>query len=242
MKTLGIIGFGAFSHLMVQHLKPYFDISVSSRRDIKKEAAEYDIKQTSVEEVAASDVVIIGVVAEYFESILKQIKNHLKPGALVLDVASVKVLTARLMEKHLPKDVEILATHPLFGPQSARNGMEGSKIVLCPIRTKRLTEVKKFLQNDLKLEVLIRTPEEHDQKMAYVLSLTHFIGRAICELDVPFTHLNTQTYKHLLCIKQLIGKDSVKLFNSIQNDNPYARKVRKEFFSELTKLENGLAK
>ena len=195
------------------------------------------VKQAPLEQVATSDIVIIGVVVDYFEEILRKIKPHLKPGSLVVDIASVKVEPVRLMEKLLPKDVEILATHPLFGPQSARNGIEGSKIVLCPVRTKRLVQIKKFIKNELKLDVLIRTPKEHDKKMAYILSLTHFIGRAICDLDIPFTHLSTQTYKHLLGIKGLIGKDSLKLYQSIQSNNPYSKSIRKKFLAQLEKIE-----
>ncbi|MBL7057777.1 prephenate dehydrogenase/arogenate dehydrogenase family protein [Patescibacteria group bacterium] len=242
MKTLGIIGFGAFSELMVQYLKPYFKVMVSSHRDVSRKVATFGIAQVSIEQVASCDIVIIGVVVEYFEDILKQIKGHVKPGVLIIDVASVKMKPASLMEKYLPAHVEILATHPLFGPQSARNGIDGSKIVLCPIRTKSSVKVKNFLEDELKLDVLIRTPKEHDEAMAYVLSLTHFIGRAVNEMDIPFTHLNTQTYKHLLSIKELIGKDSFELFKSIQNDNPYAKKVRQDFLKKIIKLEDKLVK
>lgn len=240
MKTLGIIGFGSFSELMVRCLKPYFKIRVASHRNVKDRAREFGVEQSSLQVVASSDIVIIGVVVKYFEKVLKQIAPHIKPGALVLDVASVKIKPAKLMEKYLPGGAEILATHPLFGPQSARNGIDGAKIVLCPIRTKNLVKVKNFLINDLKLDVLIRTPKEHDESMAYVLGLTHFIGRAINNIDIPFTHLNTQTYTHLLKIKELIGKDSVDLFESIQNENPYAKKVRVSFMKDLEDLEQNL--
>src|SRR4051812_21450292 len=33
-KALGIIGFGEFSRLMIEHLSPFFDISVASRHEI----------------------------------------------------------------------------------------------------------------------------------------------------------------------------------------------------------------
>jgi len=222
---------------MVQYLKPYFKIKVASHRDIKKRAEEFGITQAPLFEVAASDVVIVGVVFKYFEGILRQIKVHIKPGALVLDVASVKIKPVRLMEKYLPDNVEILATHPLFGPQSARGGIDGSKIVLCPVRTKQLISVKKFLERDLKLKVLIRTPKEHDQATAYVLGLPHFVGRAISELGISCTHLNTKTYVHLLKIKELVGKDSLELFKSIQADNPYAQAIRNDFLKKLSDLE-----
>ncbi|MCX6799685.1 MAG: prephenate dehydrogenase/arogenate dehydrogenase family protein [Candidatus Falkowbacteria bacterium] len=237
MQTLGIIGFGAFSELMIRHLKSYFKIYIYSHRDLSSRAKELGVTFASLEEVATCDILIIGVLFQYFEETLKKIKSLIKPNTLVLDVASIKVKPGQLMEKYLPKNIEIIATHPLFGPQSAKKGITGLKIVLCPIRTKRLPQIQKFLTNTLKLEVLIKTPKEHDKSMAYVQGLTHFIGRAINNLDIPNTDLNTNAYQNLLKVKKLLGKDSFELFLSIQNANPYAKKVRQSFLNSLNQLE-----
>ena len=55
----------------------------------------------------------------------------LKPGTLVLDVGSVKVEPVAIMKELLPETVGIVGTHPLFGPQSAQNGIHGLQIAIC---------------------------------------------------------------------------------------------------------------
>lgn len=242
MKTLGIVGFGAFSQFLAPHLKPYFKILASSRRDISKIAQKLGVEARPIEEAAACDVVIVGAVVQYFEDSIKKIKNFVKPGALILDVSSVKIKPAMIMRKHLPKNVEIVATHPLFGPQSGKDGIKGLKIVLCPIRTQKTQKIKRFLSQKLELEVLERTPEEHDRQMAYVQGLTHFIGRAINKLKIPESDQATEAYKHLFQIKELLVHDSVDLFMTIEKENPYARQVRHKFARILAKLEDEIQK
>jgi len=237
--TLGIIGFGAFSELIIKHLKPFFTIYIYSRRDVSKKARAMGVKVGTLEKVASCDIVIIGVVVQYFEDTLKKIKKFIKPDALVIDVCSVKIKPAKLMQKYLPKTTNIVATHPLFGPQSGKDGIKGLKIVVCPIRIKanNFKKIKGFLKNKLGLVVLERTPKEHDKQMAYVLALTHFIGKAIIELDIPETQQQTVTYNHLLKIKELLVDDSDDLFLTIQKENPYAKNIRDKFIKKLNEIK-----
>ena len=50
----------------------------------------------------------------------------------------LKTLPVEIMLRGLPPHVAILATHPLFGPQSARGGIRGLKIAVCPVRCRRV--------------------------------------------------------------------------------------------------------
>lgn len=240
MKTLGIVGFGVFSELIVEHLTPYFKIKVYSRRDVSKIARKLGAKQLPLAEVATCDIVVIAVMAQYFKKTIQQISPMIKSGALVLDVASVKVKPAHLMEKYLPQNTEIIATHPLFGPQSGKNGIAGLRIVLCPIRATNIKAVENFLSQKLKLKVIYRTPEEHDQEMAIVQGLTHFISKGLQKLNITSSEQSTVAYEHLLKTKQLLEEDSDELFSAIQNDNPYAKKIRKQFIQHLAKIHNSL--
>ena len=72
------------------------------------------------------EIVVVAVPVAVMPTVFKAIAPHLQPGALVVDVGSVKMLPAQWMTELLPDYVEIVATHPLFGPQSvARDGLPG---------------------------------------------------------------------------------------------------------------------
>ncbi|MBX9850316.1 MAG: prephenate dehydrogenase, partial [Cytophagaceae bacterium] len=182
----------------------------------------------------------LAIPVQYLEELLLEIKTFVKPKSVIFDLSSVKVKPIDLMLKHLPKDVEIIGTHPLFGPQSGKNGIAGLNIVICPVRTKKNGNLSRFFSEELKLNVLERTPENHDQQMAYVQALTHFIGRSINEMDIPDVEQKTPAYQYLLDIKRNLGRDSMDLFLTIELENPYAKEVRENFIKELTKLNDRL--
>ena len=78
--------------------------------------------------------------------------------------------------------------------------------------------------------------------MAKVQGLTHFIGRAIVQMDIKSHLTNTKSYEQLLELKDLLAEDSWELFQTIQNTNPEAVKTRKQFTKAIADLENQLAK
>lgn len=241
MRELGIVGFGSFGQFIVPFLKPFFSISVYNRSDRSEDAKRLGVKYESLQTVAEKPIVIMCVPVQFMEESLNAVKTFIQPNALVVDVSSVKIKPLALMKAALPEHSNIVLTHPLFGPQSGKNGIEGLNMVLCPTTNNMLTRtIYRFLRYNLKLNVLERTPELHDQQMAYVQALTHFVGRAVNEMDIPDVEQKTQAYQYLLNIKRNLGQDSMDLFLTIENENPYAKEVRKSFIEELNKLNKRL--
>lgn len=89
-------------------------------------------ERVTLEQAASCDVVVLAVPVGALEEVVGQIAPHLHPGALVLDVGSVKMLPAEIMERQLPEHVAIVGTHPLFGPQSVVAGLAGLRSLFVP--------------------------------------------------------------------------------------------------------------
>jgi prephenate dehydrogenase len=239
MDSVGIIGFGSFGQFIHQFLNPYFKLKIFDVNLPKSVAETFKIENSSLDEIENLDVLILCVPVQFLEKTLLDIKDKIKKGTLVLDVSSVKTKPIDLMLQHLPKDVEILGTHPLFGPQSGANGIAGLNMVICPVRINdlRLRYITQFLKDELELNLLERTAKIHDKQMAYVQALTHFIGRAINEMDIPDIEQKTPAYQYLLDIKRNLGKDSLDLFLTIERENPYSEEVIAGFMNELKRLK-----
>jgi len=235
MKTLGLIGFGQFGRLAARILAPHFDVLVSDQDDVTEAAQALGVKTGSIEEAAARQIVVVAVPVRAMEQTLARISPLLHAGALVIDVGSVKVAPIRWMLELLPPNVDIVATHPLFGPQSAKDGLEGLRLVVCPVRGDKHLKLVEFAEG-LGLEVNLTTGEEHDQEMAYVQALTHLIGRSLATLKIPDEQLKTPSYQHLLELCRLIGDDSFELFTAIQTLNPYAAPVADAFVAQARDL------
>jgi prephenate dehydrogenase len=236
MKRLGIIGFGQFGRLAAGSLKRHFEIVVTDVAPAAEAAADaLGVRFSALAEVAACDVVVIAAPVAAMRELLILIAPHVKPGALVVDVGSVKMLPARWMIEILPVHADLVATHPLFGPQSAKGGLAGLRLVVCPLRGGRHRRVAAFGRL-LGLSVTVTTPEEHDREMAYVQALTHLIGRSLVNIGIPDEQLKTRSYQHLLELCALIGADSFELFTAIQTQNPFAAEVVKAFVDEAKSL------
>jgi prephenate dehydrogenase len=241
MKSLGLIGFGQFGRLAASVLKSQFDVLVTDAADGAAEAArELGVGFGSVAEAAAREVVVVAVPVVAMRAMFEAIAPHLQPGALVIDVGSVKMLPVKWMLETLPAHVDIVATHPLFGPQSARTGLKGLRLVVCPVRGERHGKVV-ALGRELGLTVTVTTPEEHDKEMAYVQALTHLIGRSLVNLEIPDEQLKTPSYQHLLELCALIGADTFELFTAIQTQNPYAAEVAGAFVDQARSLLDQVA-
>lgn len=235
MRRFGIIGFGRFGQLAARHLRAHFDVVAADSGDIAAAAQAIGVAAGSMEHAASSDVVMLAVPVQAMEGVIAQVAPIVRPGALVLDVASVKMLPARWMAEALPAHVDIVATHPLFGPQSARDGLAGQPLVVCPVRGDRHDRVADFGRG-LGLKVTLTTAEEHDREMAYVQALTHLIGRSLENIRIPDEELKTNSYQHLLELCALIRDDSKELFFAIQNLNPFASEITRRFIAEANGL------
>jgi prephenate dehydrogenase len=239
-QSLGIVGCGAFGLFMLSHLKPHFDIAIHDAADVSALARRNKVRFASLPEVAACDIVVLAVPVQKMEAVLKKLAPQLKRGALVIDVASVKIKPTELMQKLLPKTVAIVGTHPLFGPQSGKSGVKGLNIALCNVRGKRAACVGKFLRGTLKLNVFETTPEEHDRQLAYVQGLTHLLVKVIVSLDLPEFQLTTRTYDLLTQMIGMVRFDSDELFKAIERENPFTVVAKKSFFAAARKLEEKL--
>ena len=237
---IGLIGYGRFGRLTVQNLSAKFDISVYTRSTDKKEDIEQaGGKLVSLEAACAQKVVIVCVPISAMQETLKQIAPLLKPDAIVVDVCSVKVYPVQWMKELLPSSVDILATHPMFGPDSAARSVFGYKIVLCPerIRPERYEKIKIVLL-DLGLKLIETSAEEHDRKIAVSLALTHFIGRTLAEFGAEPLDIDTEGYKRLLHILEVVNNDTWQLFHDMHCFNPYAVEKRQEFLEAMERVHS----
>ena len=240
MTTLGIVGFGNFGRFMCNHLRSRFSIRVHDRLDVEDEAAQIGVRSAPLREVAASEILILAVPVQNMEDVLRELRGQPRLPELVMDVGSVKVKPLDLMARYLPKRVDIVGTHPMFGPQSGRHGIAGLKVVLCPLRTKRLARIRDFLSRELRLEVLEMSPEKHDSEMAYIQGLTHWMAKALREIKLPDLGLATPAYQHLLKIEENLRDDSSALFRTIQAENPFASKARSELMAKLREIDRDI--
>jgi len=241
--AVGVIGFGAFGRLIVRHLGPHMALRVYDPRPAEADSQTYGAVRTDLIAAARCSVVILAVPVSRLSDVVADIAPHLRSGTLVVDVGSVKMIPVEIMRAGLPAGVEILGTHPLFGPQCAVGGIAGLKIAVCPDTTGRHgRRAAAFLRTVLKLKVIVTTPEAHDREAAAVQGLTHLIARVLVAMEPLPTHMTTRSFSLLMQAVDMVRHDAPEVFEAIERSNPFAADVRQRFFKLAAQVEADLAR
>jgi prephenate dehydrogenase len=203
----------------------------------------------NTEAVKQADVVIISVPIDSLDEVIPEIAPHIRPEQIILDDTSVKVLPVSLMHQHIRTGLT-LGTHPVFGPGAG--SLAGHNIVLTPTndRQRALAEKLRAYLEKRKARVSLMTPEAHDELMAVVLGLAHFIAIAAADALVEFDRLKELreiggvTYRALLTLIESVISEDAALYASIQMNLPKMPAVHDLFaksigrWTELVKDKN----
>ena len=239
--NVGILGYGRFGEFWARQLAADFRIHVHSRtpRPQLVRAAGHTWHDDLASFCGAIDALFLCVSIGSMETTLAKIAPHLRAGCVVMDTCSVKVWPARWLMEQLAEreDIEILASHPLFGPDSATDGLNDLPMVLYPLRCRAETGaywMAYFRQRGLRVYEM--EPHEHDRIAAYTQGLTHYIGRVLNELPLQPSPIDTIGFRHLLSIIEQTCNDSPELFYELQTYNPYTGEMRQELEKALQGL------
>jgi prephenate dehydrogenase len=252
MVRVAIIGgSGEFGRLFARvFAEEGHEVVITGRDQAKGERVAKEIGvRFSRDNVAAAkwgDIVIISVYIDNTVEVIKQVAPHVREGSLLMDVTSVKVEPCKAMLAHARRGVEIIGTHPMFGPRVT--SFEGLVFILTPLRGEKW---KRWLLEWLekhKARVIVTTPEEHDRIMSVVQCLTHFtyisVASTLRELgiDVKYSRRFASPIYELMLdlIARIVGQNP-HLYASIQMHNPLATKVHDTFISQASKLRGIVA-
>ncbi len=231
--TFGVIGYGRFGKLWARCLEAYGEVKIYDK----------NLGLGRLEDVLTCDYLFVLVPIGVFEEVCESIRDRLNPETVVVDACSVKMHPAQTMRHLFGEKQNMVATHPLFGPDSvARLGLAGRKMVLCPLKCddKKLDELKKMF-SAMQLEIFECCPEEHDEQMARSQALVHFLGRGLAALHLEKQDLYTPDYEALLRIHEVVNNDTLQLFLDMQRYNPFAAEVREKLLEKLERLNSEIA-
>ena len=94
-----------------------FDASPEVRARVREIGFGDRVTDTAAEAVSDADLVIIATPVLTIGAVTREIADHLKPGATLSDVGSVKHAAAQAMSGHAPEDVFVVPAHPIAGTE-----------------------------------------------------------------------------------------------------------------------------
>lgn len=233
MENVGIIGFGRFGRTLGNILANDFKVFAY---DLIKPEEHDNVELTDLLTVTNQKTIFVAVPIRSFKSVIQSINHNIGPKTTVIDVCSVKIYPESVMRDNLAEEVGIIATHPLFGPDSISH-KEVLKIMMHPTRDHyQVYEVWKDYFNSKSISVIEMSPEEHDRLAAKTQGLTHFVGRVLEESGIASTEIDTQGFVELRAVIDQTCNDSWELFMDLQNYNPYTSEMIEKLEKSITEI------
>ena len=180
-------------------------------------------ESVSLERADEYDVVVVAVPIEATPSVIEEVATYMTDG-LVMDVTSVKQEPVEAM-RAAPDDVELLGTHPMFGPTV--RSMRGQTVIVVRERAGELAEGVVETFHDAGANVQEATAREHDEMMSVVQGLTHYslvsIGGALERLDFDVEdsrRFMSPVYEIVLDFVGRVLNQNPELYADIQMNQP----------------------
>ena len=215
--------------LCINHTVALFDTNPKRLRFVFN-----TIRMTDMEEVRAFDpeLVINCVTLKYTLDAFQSIIPYLPKDCILSDIASVKTGLRAFYES---TGMRYVSTHPMFGPTFAtlENLSNQSSIII----SESDEEGKAFFHEaygSLKLRLFEYTFDEHDETIAYSLSIPFASTLVFASVMKPQEAPGTTFKRHMDIAKGLLSEDDYLLSEILFN--PYTPKQVENIRAELKLL------
>lgn len=202
MKKILVVGLGLIGGSLALALQGFEGCevvgAVRSRTTYDKAAARHAADRLTFDpasELPGADVVVLCQDPAGIISFLREHRDRFKPGCLVLDVCGVKTA---IMEAAacLPDGVDFIGCHPMAGKEvSGIDNAEGTlfrntHFIVTPgprATAEHLELLRRMAEHCRFGDVIVTTPERHDEMIAYTSQLMHIIAVSVCDDDALFS-------------------------------------------------------
>jgi len=214
---------------------------ISKRKDIAQEL-DVQFAEDLEHEIDTSDIVMISVPINITEKTIEEVAPKMTGGSLLMDITSVKTVPVNAMLKRAPENIEILGTHPMFGPSIP--DIRGQTVIFTPVegRCRKWLPIIRKLYEGSGAHIELMSPEQHDKMMAVVQGLTHFgyisIGSVFKELEFDVASSRkfmSPMYDIMLDLVGRILAQNPYLYAMIQM-NPEVAKVHRAYIEQCRQM------
>jgi len=194
-KRVALIGFGLIGGSIARaaKLQGLAGEIVTTARSEKTRARVLElgivdrVVATNVEAVEDADLVILCIPVGACGPVAQEIAAHLKPGAVISDVGSVKGAVVKDMAPHLPKTVHFVPAHPVAGTEHSGPDSGFAELFInrwCILTPPEGTDPDatahlRAFWAAMGAKVEVMTPDHHDLVLAITSHLPHLIAYTI---------------------------------------------------------------
>lgn len=232
-------------------------ICADLRDDVCRKVLELSLADEATTDIAAAvrgcDLVVLSVPVGACGAVASVIGAHLSPGAIVMDVGSVKQAVVESVASHLPPSVHFIPAHPIAGTEHSgpeagfADLFKGRWCILTPPVESDPVAVEKirslWLSAGSRLEVM--DPRHHDLVLAITSHLPHLIAYTIVGTAADLEdHTKSEVIKFSASgfrdFTRIAASDPVMWRDIFLNNGPAVLDILQRFTEDLTALQKAI--
>jgi prephenate dehydratase/prephenate dehydrogenase len=250
--NIGIVGFGTFGQFLSKRMSQKHRIACIDKVDKSKDAQTLGVEYYPLfdmgEFLEKSDIIIVAVPMIDFEDVILTLPADRLRGKLVVEVCPLSAHPKSVLLRHFGPEVDILSTHPMFGPTSKEDpysspSWDGRPLVYEKVRIMDARRCDDFLSifEDARCQLVEMTAEQHDASTADAEFVTHLTGRLLDRQLLPATPVSSKEYAALCDVADMTSGDSFDLFFGMFKFNDRAKEHLNKMRDNLARVERQLA-
>jgi cyclohexadieny/prephenate dehydrogenase len=161
--------------------------SAVTRKRVMELGIADQVVDTNAAAVAGADLVIVCIPVGQCGAVAREIATHLRPGAIVSDVGSVRAQVVHDMASHLPASVHFVPAHPVAGTEYSGPDAGFAELfidrwcILTPPENADVAAVERLSSfwSGLGAKVATMSAEHHDLVLAITSHVPHLIAYTI---------------------------------------------------------------
>jgi prephenate dehydrogenase len=256
-KTVAIIGLGLIGGSLGMALRRsgrYRVIGISRRpatlHDAKRLGAA-DTVTTQFSALSDADIVVLATPVALLLATLRRALPHLKRGAIVTDVGSVKTRFVKDVERLIRgSSIRFVSGHPMAGShksgvRAARaNLFQGATCALLPVRGAP-TAALAALWSAVGARPQVMKPKAHDEAVALTSHLPHVLAHALAQAAAARS--DQKTLKAMMAgsfrdVTRVASSDPEQWAQIFTGNAPALKRTLKAFSGELARLTRLIGK
>jgi len=249
---IGIIGFGTFGQYLARRFSKQHKVRCTDQLDKSTDARKIGVDYFANYDMARFlkdiDVLVIAVPMVEFENVVLSLPGESLRGKLVVEVCPLSSYPKSILLRHLDQDVDIISSHPMFGPgvhddPYSTATWDGRPFVYEKVRVADLRRCEAFLDifGQARCQMVEMTAEQHDKSTADAEFVTHLTGRLLDHQLLPPTPVTSKEYAALCDLADMTSSDSFDLFYGMFKFNDRAKEHLNQMRDNLAKVERQLA-
>lgn len=219
-----IIGFGCMGHRFAKIFCEYFDVYISSTRDVAVDIEAIGAKPVNdfEETVSSARYIFIAVPIHALDGVISKVNEHVNPSTWAFDMCSARIVAQEKMSALKCRWFGLHATG-IFGEPSE-------------------TILEVLARHGLRYQPM--TAETHDKENS-ITAMAHFVGMGLDFLMDDYDRTRFQSSpaaRNLMNLIEHLKNNSPDTYWESQICNPFTREQRRRLLNGLQELDCALAR